>query len=52
MEGGAEGRRGRGRPLTSWMGNSKEWSRKSAVELTKMAETPVSFSFEVKTTAS
>ena len=30
-------RRGRGRPMTSWIGNSKEWSRMSAGELTKMA---------------
>ena len=37
MAGGVEGRRGRGSPMPSWIGNLKEWSRKSAVELTKMA---------------
>ena len=37
MEGRAEGRRGRGRPMTSWIGKLKEWSRKSAVELTKIS---------------
>ena len=35
MEGGVEGRRGRGRAMTSWIGNLKECSRNSAAELTR-----------------
>ena len=38
MEGGMEGRRGRGRPCWNWMGNLKEWSGKEAVELNRMAK--------------
>ena len=33
MEGGMEGRRGRGRPQGNWIGNLKEWSGKEGVEL-------------------